>query len=318
MSNLSADSGKDRPALLQVQAINKSFGSHQAVKDLSFKIQPGECLGMIGPNGAGKTTTLKICLGLARPDSGRVLGLGLPLPQEARRFRARIGVVGQFDTLDPDFSCEENLLTYGRYFGLPHAVIASRIPDLLEFAALRHKAAARISELSGGMKRRLSLARALINDPELLLLDEPTTGLDPQARHLIWERLGMLIKQGKSILLTTHFMEEAERLCDRLLLIDQGQAILTGTPSALIAQEVEPHVVEVISSAPLPSEVLTALSQHAQRTEQSGDALFFYTQDAHPLLAALERHPHLRVLHRPANLEDLFLKRTGRQIREAH
>jgi lipooligosaccharide transport system ATP-binding protein len=318
MSNVSTASGQDRSALLKVQAISKSFGSQQAVKDLSFKIQPGECLGMIGPNGAGKTTTLKICLGLARPDSGRVLGLGLPLPQEARRFRARIGVVGQFDTLDPDFSCEENLLTYGRYFGLPRAVIESRIPDLLEFAALRHKAAARISELSGGMKRRLSLARALINDPELLLLDEPTTGLDPQARHLIWERLGMLIKQGKSILLTTHFMEEAERLCDRLLLIDQGQAILTGTPSALIAQEVEPHVVEVISSAPLPSEVLTALSQHAQRTEQSGDALFFYTQDAHPLLAALERHPHLRVLHRPANLEDLFLKRTGRQIREAH
>jgi lipooligosaccharide transport system ATP-binding protein len=318
MSNVSTASGQDRSALLKVQAISKSFGSQQAVKDLSFKIQPGECLGMIGPNGAGKTTTLKICLGLARPDSGRVLGLGLPLPQEARRFRARIGVVGQFDTLDPDFSCEENLLTYGRYFGLPRAVIESRIPDLLEFAALRHKAAARISELSGGMKRRLSLARALINDPELLLLDEPTTGLDPQARHLIWERLGMLIKQGKSILLTTHFMEEAERLCDRLLLIDQGQAILTGTPSALIAQEVEPHVVEVISSAPLPSEVLTALSQHAQRTEQSGDALFFYTQDARPLLAALERHPHLRVLHRPANLEDLFLKRTGRQIREAH
>lgn len=311
-------SDTQHPALLQVHAISKAFGNHQAVKDLSFEIRPGECLGMIGPNGAGKTTTLKICLGLARPDRGHVLGLGLPLPQEARRFRARIGVVGQFDTLDPDFSCEENLLAYGRYFGLPRAVIESRIPALLEFAALRHKASARISELSGGMKRRLSLARALINDPELLLLDEPTTGLDPQARHLIWERLGMLIKQGKSILLTTHFMEEAERLCDRLLLIDQGQTILTGPPAALISQEVEPHVVEVISSAPLPSAVLASLSQFAQRTEQSGDALFFYTQDAHPLLSALEEYPHLRVLHRPANLEDLFLKRTGRQIREAH
>jgi lipooligosaccharide transport system ATP-binding protein len=308
--------------LLAVRAINKHFGSHHAVRDLSFEIKPGECLGMIGPNGAGKTTTLKICLGLAKPDTGTVEGLGLPLPQEARRFRRRIGVVGQFDTLDPDFSCEENLLAYGRYFGLSHEVMRARIPTLLEFAALRHKASARISELSGGMKRRLSLARALINDPELLLLDEPTTGLDPQARHLIWERLGLLIKQGKSILLTTHFMEEAERLCDRLLLIDQGQAILTGRPATLIAQEVESHVVEVIRESDASSEslssLLAALTPMAQRTEQSGDSFFFYTHDAHPLLAALEEHPSLRVLHRPANLEDLFLKRTGRQIREAH
>lgn len=304
--------------MLQVHAINKYFGAHHAVKDLSFEIKPGECLGMIGPNGAGKTTTLKICLGLAKPDSGSVVGLGLPLPQEARRFRKRIGVVGQFDTLDPDFSCEENLLAYGRYFGLPTETMRARIPSLLEFAALRHKATARISELSGGMKRRLSLARALINDPELLLLDEPTTGLDPQARHLIWERLGLLIKQGKSILLTTHFMEEAERLCNRLLLIDQGQAILTGRPSALISQEVEPHVVEVIATTPMADDAMAFLSKLAQRTEQSGDSVFFYTDEPHPLLNALEAHPSLRVLHRPANLEDLFLKRTGRQIREAH
>lgn len=307
--------------LLAVRSINKHFGSYHAVRDLSFEIKPGECLGMIGPNGAGKTTTLKICLGLARPDTGTVEGLGLALPQEARRFRRRIGVVGQFDTLDPDFSCEENLLAYGRYFGLSADLMQARIPNLLEFAALRHKAAARISELSGGMKRRLSLARALINDPELLLLDEPTTGLDPQARHLIWERLGLLIKQGKSILLTTHFMEEAERLCDRLLLIDQGQAILTGRPAALIAQEVEPHVVEVIlqgAQSGVIDELVAALSKLAQRTERAGDSVFFYTHDAHPLLAALEYYPSLRVLHRPANLEDLFLKRTGRQIRETH
>ncbi|MFZ9734035.1 MAG: ATP-binding cassette domain-containing protein [Burkholderiaceae bacterium] len=307
--------------LLAVRSINKHFGSYHAVRDLSFEIKPGECLGMIGPNGAGKTTTLKICLGLARPDTGTVEGLGLALPQEARRFRRRIGVVGQFDTLDPDFSCEENLLAYGRYFGLSADLMQARIPNLLEFAALRHKAAARISELSGGMKRRLSLARALINDPELLLLDEPTTGLDPQARHLIWERLGLLIKQGKSILLTTHFMEEAERLCDRLLLIDQGQAILTGRPAALIAQEVEPHVVEVIlqgAQSGVIDELVAALSKLAQRTERAGDSVFFYTHDAHPLLAALEHYPSLRVLHRPANLEDLFLKRTGRQIRETH
>jgi lipooligosaccharide transport system ATP-binding protein len=305
-------------APLQLHLINKFFGSHHAVKNLSFSILPGECLGVIGPNGAGKTTTLKICLGLSRADSGTVLGLGMPLPDEARRFRSRIGVVGQFDTLDPDFSCEENLRVYGRYFRLPRNVIEARIPELLEFAALRHKAKSKISELSGGMKRRLSLARALINDPELLLLDEPTTGLDPQARHLIWERLGMLTKQGKSILLTTHFMEEAERLCDRLLLIDQGEMILSGIPSALIAQEVEPHVVEVIATEPLPIATRNALSSLAHRTEQSGDCLFFYAHDAHPLLSALETLTNLRVLHRPANLEDLFLKRTGRQIREAH
>jgi lipooligosaccharide transport system ATP-binding protein len=219
------------------------------------------------------------------------------------------------DTLDPDFTCAENLLVYGRYFGLRDAQIRQRIPELLEFASLTHKAAAKPGELSGGMKRRLSLARALVNDPRLLLLDEPTTGLDPQARHLMWERLQLLLQQGKSILLTTHFMDEAERLCSRLLVLDHGRKIAEGTPRDLIAQHLEPDVVEVYGVGAVAL-LDSPLRQLAARVELSGETVFFYTQDARPLLEALAAWPQLRTLHRPANLEDLFLKLTGRQIRE--
>jgi lipooligosaccharide transport system ATP-binding protein len=193
--------------------------------------------------------------------------------------------------------------------------IQARIPQLLEFAALTHKADAKPGELSGGMKRRLSLARALINNPDVLLLDEPTTGLDPQARHLMWERLQQLLQQGKSILLTTHFMDEAERLCHRLLLLDQGKKIAEGAPRDLIAQHLEPDVVEVYGQGALAL-VSSPLASLAQRVETSGETVFFYVQDATPLLQALHAYPGLRTLHRPANLEDLFLKMTGRQIRE--
>jgi lipooligosaccharide transport system ATP-binding protein len=225
-------------------------------------------------------------------------------------------VVSQFDSLDPDFTCAENLLVYGRYFGMREQRIRERIPQLLEFAALTHKGDARPGELSGGMRRRLSLARALVNDPRLLMLDEPTTGLDPQARHLMWERLQVLLQQGKSILLTTHFMDEAERLCDRLLVLDHGHKIAEGRPRDLIAEHLEPDVVEAYGNGAL-SLAGSPLRKLAGRTEVSGETVFFYTQDAAPLLEALGReHPRLRTLHRPANLEDLFLKLTGRQIRE--
>jgi lipooligosaccharide transport system ATP-binding protein len=219
------------------------------------------------------------------------------------------------DTLDPDFTCAENLLVYGRYFGLKDRHIRERIPALLEFASLSQKANAKPGELSGGMKRRLSLARALVNDPKLLLLDEPTTGLDPQARHLMWERLQLLLQQGKSILLTTHFMDEAERLCSRLLVLDHGRKIAEGTPRELIRLHLEPDVVEVYGNGAqaLMDSPMRAL---AARVEVSGETMFFYTQDAEPLLKALAAYPQLRTLHRPANLEDLFLKLTGRQIRE--
>ena len=310
------------PALLQVEHLGKQFGTTTVVDDLSFAIAPGECLGVIGPNGAGKTTTIRMCLGLSTPGTGSIrYALGTPaepalsMPADAMAIKARLGVVSQMDTLDPDFTCAENLLVYGRYFGLRDAQIRQRIPELLEFASLTHKAAAKPGELSGGMKRRLSLARALVNDPRLLLLDEPTTGLDPQARHLMWERLQLLLQQGKSILLTTHFMDEAERLCSRLLVLDHGRKIAEGTPRDLIAQHLEPDVVEVygVGAVALADSPLRPL---AARVELSGETVFFYTQDARPLLEALAGWPHLRTLHRPANLEDLFLKLTGRQIRE--
>ena len=310
----------DPAPIFSVRALSKRFGQAQVVKDLSFDIAPGECLGVIGPNGAGKTTTIRMCLGLTTPDAGQVLfkpqgAQPLSMPSDGLAIKARLGIVSQFDSLDPDFSCAENLLVFGRYFGLPDALIKERIPKLLEFAALTSKADAKLSELSGGMKRRLSLARALVNDPDLLLLDEPTTGLDPQARHLMWERLQRLVQQGKSILLTTHFMDEAERLCNRLLVLDHGHKMCEGAPRELIAQHLEPDVVEVYGTGALAlaDSPLRAL---AQRTEVSGETVFFYTQDAKALLAALTDFPQLRTLHRPANLEDLFLKLTGRQIRE--
>ena len=306
-------------SLFSVRHLVKRYGDQTVVRDLSFDIAPGECLGVIGPNGAGKTTTIRMCLGLTVPDAGQVLAFGHEMPRDALAIKARLGVVSQMDTLDPDFDCAENLLVYGRYFGLKDRDIRDRIPRLLEFAALSHKAQAKPGELSGGMKRRLSLARALVNDPDLLLLDEPTTGLDPQARHLMWERLQMLLQQGKSILLTTHFMDEAERLCSRLLVIDHGRKIAEGRPRELIARHLEAEVVEVYGQGAL---ALAEAAEHeslralAARVEVSGETVFFYTPDAQPLLQALAPMHQLRTLHRPANLEDLFLKLTGRQIRE--
>ena len=316
----------DNPAMektiLSVQNLSKRYGEATVVDGLSFDIGPGECLGVIGPNGAGKTTTIRMCLGLTTPDGGSLSyferpegGESLQMPRDALAIKAQIGVVTQMDTLDPDFTCAENLLVYGRYFGMKEAQIRERIPALLEFASLSAKAQAKPGELSGGMKRRLSLARALVNNPRLLLLDEPTTGLDPQARHLMWERLQLLLQEGKSILLTTHFMDEAERLCSRLLVLDHGRKISEGTPRDLIAQHLEPDVVEVYGSGALAL-VNTPLKALAARVEVSGETVFFYTQDAKLLLQALDAYPQLRTLHRPANLEDLFLKLTGRQIRE--
>jgi len=300
--------------LLRVSHLTKKYGDAVVVDDLSFAIAPGECLGVIGPNGAGKTTTIRICLGLTGADGGTVEAFGMAMPEHVREAKKRIGVVTQFDSLDPDFSCVENLRVYGSYFGLPRATIAERVPRLLDFAALQSKASARPGELSGGMKRRLSLGRALINDPDLLLLDEPTTGLDPQARHLMWERLQNLLQQGKAILLTTHFMDEAERLCDRLLVLDHGRKIAEGRPRDLIAEHLESDVVEVYGDG-----AAAAGNHHgalAERVETSGETVFFYLREPKRLLDALASDHSIRYLHRPANLEDLFLKLTGRQIRD--
>jgi lipooligosaccharide transport system ATP-binding protein len=286
--------------VLAIDGLVKTFGSHRAVDGVTFEVAPGECFGLLGPNGAGKSTTLKLALGLLEPDAGRIDLLGEPVPARAREARRKVGVVPQNDPLDPDFTVAENLLVFGRYFGQPDAITRSRIEPLLEFAQLGNKRDARIQTLSGGMKRRLTMARALINDPQVLFLDEPTTGLDPQARHLIWERLKRLLAQGKTIVLTTHFMDEAERLCDRLAIIDSGRPIASASPTALISQEIEPHVIEV----------------HGPGRAHWGETTFAYCEDPSAALAVLQTRSDVRTLHRPANLEDVFLKLTGRDLRD--
>ncbi|MCL4799886.1 MAG: ATP-binding cassette domain-containing protein [Burkholderiales bacterium] len=300
---------------LAVSDLRKAYGAHRAVDGVSFAIRPGECFGLLGPNGAGKTTTLKLCLGLTDPDGGEIRLGGHPVPGEAREARVRVGVVPQLDNLDPDFTVTENLLVYGRYFGLSKRAIAARIPELLAFAGLAGRADARIQTLSGGMKRRLTLARALVNDPQILFMDEPTTGLDPQARHLIWERLRKLTAQGKTILLTTHFMEEAERLCGRLVIMDHGRLIAEGSPRALIQQHIDPHVVEVHGEGVAEWAERDA-RRLCRRVERTGETVFCYDADVAPLLADLEARKELRYLHRAADLEDVFLKLTGRELRD--
>ena len=301
-------------AVLTASDLHKSYGGQEVVAGVSFAIASGECFGLLGPNGAGKTTTLRLCLGLVDPDGGSIELMRRPVPGQARPARVRVGVVPQMDNLDPDFTVEENLLVYGRYFGLPERVIRERIPQLLDFAGLASRGRSRIQTLSGGMKRRLTLARSLINDPELIFMDEPTTGLDPQARHLIWERLKQLLAQGKTIVLTTHFMEEAERLCARLAIMDRGRFITEGSPRELIARHIEPHVIEVHGD-----DVIEWADGEARplasRLERSGETVFCYATDPSPLLASLSRRA-LRYLHRPADLEDVFLKLTGRELRD--
>ncbi len=301
-------------ALLEAKGLVKRYGGTEVVRGLDLNIAPGECLGLLGPNGAGKTTTLKMLLGLIEPDAGTIECLGLPVPLAARDARIRIGVVPQMDSLDPDFTVAENLQVYGRYFRLPESLLTARIPELLEFAGLASRADDKVTTLSGGMKRRLTLARALINDPDLIVLDEPTTGLDPQARHVMWQGLRGLIAQGKTVLLTTHFMDEAERLADRLIVIDHGVRIAEGSPQEMIRQHIEPHVIEVFGEDALG---WTSEGQAlCTRLEMAGETLFCYVEDEAPALDSLKTRTGLRYLHRPSNLEDVFLKLTGRELRD--
>ena len=299
---------------LRARGLRKRYDQLDVVDGVDLDIAPGECFGLLGPNGAGKTTTLRLCLGLTHPDAGEIELLGEPVPARAREARQRVGVVPQFDNLDPDFTVAENLLVFGRYFGMPRAAVGAKVPALLDFAGLTGREDARINALSGGMKRRLTLARALINDPQLLFMDEPTTGLDPQARHLIWERLRRLTQEGKTLILTTHFMEEAERLCHRLAIMDRGRLIAAGSPRALIAAHIEPHVVEVHGTG--LDVWLEQARRVAPRVERAGDTAFVYAADAAPVLADLSGRAELSYLHRPASLEDVFLKLTGRDLRD--
>lgn len=302
-------------SVLTAENICKRYGDREVVAGLDLNLKRGECYGLLGPNGAGKTTTLRMLLGLTEPDTGTINLLGYPIPKSAREGRIRVGVVPQMDNLDPDFTVRENLIVYGRYFGFKDHYVEARLPMLLQFAALESRANSRIQELSGGMKRRLVLARALINDPDLIFLDEPTTGLDPQARHVIWERLRKLLNQGKTILLTTHFMDEAERLCDRLKIIDEGKTIAEGAPRDLIRQHIEPEVLEVYGEQ-VNEWVEGFAKAHADRAELTGETAFCYARHVQPLIDNLQQWPDLRFMHRPANLEDVFLKLTGREMRD--
>jgi len=301
--------------MLKVRGLTKKYGDTEVVRGLDLTVRRGECFGLLGPNGAGKTTTLRLLLGLIEPDGGSIELAGIAVPQRAREARMKVGVVPQMDNLDPDFSVRENLLAYGRYFGMSKAAVAARVPELLDFAGLASKADAQIAQLSGGMKRRLTLARALVHDPDILFLDEPTTGLDPQARHLIWQGLRRLINAGKTIVLTTHFMDEAERLTDRLAILDHGRVVAEGAPRALIETHIEPAVVEVFGEG-----LADWTGQHTadlcQRFETVGETLFCYTSTPDIVIDALKHAPALRYLHRPSNLEDVFLKLTGRDLRD--
>jgi lipooligosaccharide transport system ATP-binding protein len=254
-------------------------------------------------------------LGSTPPSAGELEVLGMAIPQHARQMRKRVGVVPQQDNLDPDFTVTENLRVYASYFGLSSHQLSARINELLTFASLETRADAGIGTLSGGMKRRLTLARALVNQPDLLILDEPTTGLDPQARQVIWQRLRALLAQGKTLILTTHYMEEAERLCDRVIIMDHGKILALGTPGDLIKRFIEPHVLEIYGPS-FEGWYQASGQRFVERTERVGETVFCYTRDERPLLADLIQHPELRYVHRPGNLEDVFLKLTGRELRD--
>ena len=304
-----------KPAV-RARGLYKRYADLTVVDHIDLDVMPGECFGILGPNGAGKTTTLRMLLGATPPDGGKLEVLGEPIPARARQARADMGVIPQMDNLDPDFSVIQNLRTYASYFGLKGAVMEQRYRELLKFATLEHKADTNITQLSGGMKRRLSLARALVNDPALIILDEPTTGLDPQARQLIWQRLRKLLTQGKTLILTTHYMDEAERLCDRLVIMDDGKILVEGSPEELILEHSEPHVIEIYGDG-LDQWLQQRHCEATSRLERVGETAFCYTEDEVPLLKALQGRSDLRYLHRPANLEDVFLRLTGRKLREA-
>lgn len=300
-------------AIVEARNIVKKFGDRVVVNGLDLVIPGGSCFGLLGPNGAGKTTTLRMLLGQSPIDQGTLRVFDMPMPENARAVRRRTGVVPQTDNLDPDFTVIENLRVYGRYFDIAPATLEKRLRELLDFVELLDRADARIATLSGGMKRRLTIARALINDPDLVVLDEPTTGLDPQARHMIWARLRELRAAGKTLLLTTHYMEEAERLCDELVVVDEGKLLEKGAPSALIRRHVEPEVLELRGDA---TAVRASVEGLDGRFETIGDTFYFYARDARDAVKRLEGQTRVTFQHRPANLEDVFLKLTGRDLRD--
>ncbi len=304
----------DKSPVVVARKLTKHFRERVAVDGIDLDIPAGGCFGLLGPNGAGKTTTLRMILGQSPMTAGSLTVFGLPMPGAVRDIRRRTGVVPQQDNADPDFTVAENLRMYARYFDLTGPVVRDRIVELLDFVELTERADSPLRELSGGMKRRLSIARALINDPELIVLDEPTTGLDPQVRRMIWNRLRQLRNAGKTLLLTTHYMDEAERLCDEVVIVDHGRIISHGHPTQLIADGVEPHVLELQGAR---SEIESLFDGCPDlRLESVGEMHYAYTRDLPALLGRLEHATRLTYMHRPANLEDVFLRQTGHDLRE--
>lgn len=308
---------KPATPIITAQGLTKTYPARgkspavEAVKGITFTVKPGTCTGLLGPNGAGKSTTMRMLMGLTRKSGGTLTIFGTETDQLSRTQRTRISLVPQEDNLDPDLTVAENLFVYGLFFGLSRAVLKERVPQLLGYMQLADKADARVVQLSGGMKRRLTIARALVNDPDLIIMDEPTTGLDPQARVMIWQRVLELKKQGKTILLTTHYMDEAQRLSDHIILIDHGDILDEGTPAQLIARHAKPHVFDV--TKPVPKTLLN-LPLAQQDSEDVGDSMLFYVDDATTFRKLLPEDT--TYLHRPANMEDVFLKLTGRKLRE--
>ncbi|WP_426623173.1 ABC transporter ATP-binding protein [Leifsonia sp. McL0607] len=296
----------------------KKYKDFPAVDGISFEVEAGESFGLLGPNGAGKSTTMRMIGAVSTRTAGELSILGLDPDQYGPEIRSQLGVVPQSDNLDTELRVRENLVVYGRYFGLPAARVRQRADELLAFAQLEDKAKAKVDDLSGGMKRRLTIARALINDPRILLLDEPTTGLDPQARHILWDRLFRLKEQGTTLLLTTHYMDEAEQLCDRLVVVDKGTIMAEGTPVSLIREYSTREVLEMRFGSDRNAEVAPRLEGIGERIEVLPDRILVYSDDGEAELARLtERGLHpLTSLVRRSSLEDVFLRLTGRSLIE--
>jgi lipooligosaccharide transport system ATP-binding protein len=304
--------------VIEAAHLVKTYASTNAVDDLSFEVAPGESFGLLGPNGAGKSTTMRMVGAVSTRTSGSLSILGMDPNEHGPEIRAQLGVVPQTDNLDTELRVRENLLVYGRYFGISRAIVAKRADELLEFAQLSDRAKAKVDDLSGGMKRRLTIARALVNDPRILLLDEPTTGLDPQARHILWDRLFRLKEQGTTLVLTTHYMDEAEQLCDRLVVVDKGRIMAEGSPLSLIKEYSTREVVELRFGSERNQDAATTLQGVGERIDVLPDRVLIYAEDGEAALAEGLRRglEPITSLVRRSSLEDVFLRLTGRSLIE--
>jgi lipooligosaccharide transport system ATP-binding protein len=304
--------------LIHATGLTKRFGEFTAVDGIDFSVEQGESFGFLGPNGAGKTSTMRMIGAVSPITEGTLSVLGLDPMQQGPQLRSRLGVVPQEDNLDQELTVYDNLMMYGRYFDLSRAVIRERIDELLEFVQLSEKRNSKVDALSGGLKRRLTIARGLINEPDLLILDEPTTGLDPQARHVLWDRLYRLKQQGVTLIITTHYMDEAEQLCDRLVVMDKAEIVAEGSPRLLIEEYAPREVVEMRFPAGVLDDVADRIEDLAPRTEVLADRALLYTDDAEETIASITAsglEPET-ILARRSSLEDVFLRLTGRSLIE--